>query len=78
MVQQKEVEKGDKLKISISISKYLKNKMDELVERGEFASVSEIISLAITKFLTEYEIERQSKLINTNRGPIIKREIEID
>lgn len=52
---------GKKLKISVSISKYLKEEMDALVEAGEFSSVSEIISLAVTKFLTELEAKGKLK-----------------
>jgi len=51
--------KENKMKISISISKYLKEKLDELVEKGEFSNVSEIVGIAVTRFLTEYEREKK-------------------
>jgi len=54
--------KDSKLKVSVSLSKYLKDKMDELVDRGEFASVSEIVSIAVTRFLVEYEREKKAKI----------------
>ncbi|WP_456477919.1 ribbon-helix-helix domain-containing protein [Geoglobus ahangari] len=51
--------KENKMKISISISKYLKEKLDELVNNGEFSSVSEIVNIAVVRFLTEYEREKK-------------------
>ena len=66
-------EKTQKIKISISISKYLKNKIDELVKTGEFSSVSELISIAVTRFLVEYEKEKEKK----DSKLIFKEDIEI-
>ncbi len=61
---------GKKLKISVSISRYLKEEMDALVESGEFSSVSEIISLAVVKFLTE--LEAKGRIKSLNRKELVK------
>lgn len=48
-----------KMKISVSISRYLKEKLDKLVENGEFSNISEVINIAVTRFLVEYEKEKK-------------------
>ncbi|RLI75449.1 hypothetical protein DRP05_14835 [Archaeoglobales archaeon] len=44
-----------KERLSISISPYLKKKLKEMEESGEFANVSEIVNLAIAEFIGKYE-----------------------
>ncbi len=51
-----------KISVSVSLSKYLKDKMDDLVDKGDFASISEIVSIAVTRFLVEYEREKKAKI----------------
>ncbi len=41
--------------ISVSIPPYLKAKLKELVDSGEFSSVSELITIAISEFIGKYE-----------------------
>jgi Arc/MetJ-type ribon-helix-helix transcriptional regulator len=61
-VKNKNMEKKEnKMKISISISKYLKERIDELIQKGEFSNVSEIINIAVARFLVEYDKEKRMK-----------------
>ena len=53
--------KENKMKISIAISKYLKEKVDELIEKGQFSNVSEVVNIALARFLTELEKEKKIK-----------------
>ena len=53
--------KENKMKISVSISKYLKERIDDLIEKGEFSNVSEVINIAVARFLVELEKEKKIK-----------------
>lgn len=53
--------KENKMKISVSISKYLKERIDDLIEKGEFSNVSEVINIAVARFLVELEKEKEIK-----------------
>ena len=61
-VKNKNMDKKEgKLKVSVSMSKYLKERLDKLVEQGEFSNFSEIVNIAVTRFLVEYEREKKIK-----------------
>jgi Arc/MetJ-type ribon-helix-helix transcriptional regulator len=51
--------KRKKETICATVSPYTKKKVDELVESGEFSSMSDLVSVAITEFLTKYLAEKQ-------------------
>ncbi|WP_048181329.1 ribbon-helix-helix domain-containing protein [Methanosarcina sp. MTP4] len=51
-----------KEKISSTISPYLKNRIDEFVDSGEFSSVSDFVNTAIAEFIAKYD-ERVSREI---------------
>jgi len=41
--------------VSGTVSPVHKKKIDKLVEKGEFASISDLLSQAVTEFLNKYE-----------------------
>ena len=60
--------KEPKTKISISLPKYLKNKIDHLIEKGEFSSVSEVITIATTEFLVKFEKKKEEKILGIRKS----------
>ena len=46
-----------KINIRATVSPYLSENMGKLVEKGKFSSISDLISVAVTKLLTEYPEE---------------------
>lgn len=47
---------------SITINKYLLNKAKELAEKGEFGSVSDVITTALSEFFVNYESQKKSQV----------------
>lgn len=69
-------EQGNKIKTSISISKYLFDRMGELIQREMFTSKSDIITTALSEFfgrLDEKE-EMKNKIIAKDTGLKIKKD----
>jgi hypothetical protein len=63
-----------KINVTITISPYLKKRLDMLVEDEEFSSISDLATIAFTNFLTEYKIQ---KVKETNKQPSKKQPITI-
>lgn len=63
--------KRKKETICATVSPYTKKQVDMLVESGEFSSMSDLVSVAITEFLTKYNAEKQKAL---TQAPIIQKE----
>ncbi|AKB33382.1 hypothetical protein MSSIH_2692 [Methanosarcina siciliae HI350] len=47
--------------ICATVSPYLKRKVDELVERGEFSSMSDLVSQSLAEFISRYESKRDEE-----------------
>jgi Arc/MetJ-type ribon-helix-helix transcriptional regulator len=50
---------GKKYKIGVTISPYLKERADQLIEEQKFSSMSDLMSVALAKFLGEYDKEQK-------------------
>ena len=73
---------GDRksVQLNISVSPYLKKRLEELVERGLFSNVSDAVRYAIMKLLAEVEAQeisrkkiekdKEKRWIKTNEGII--------
>lgn len=48
------IKKKSKIDVTSTLSPYLKEKMDRLVNEEKFSSVSDLISVAVTELLTRY------------------------
>lgn len=53
---------GYKEKTSISVSTYLLRRAKELVEAGEFGSISDVFTTSLTEFLANYESRKKSQV----------------
>jgi Arc/MetJ-type ribon-helix-helix transcriptional regulator len=53
---------GYKEKASISVSTYLLRRAKELVEAGEFGSISDVFTTALTEFLANYESRKKARV----------------
>jgi Arc/MetJ-type ribon-helix-helix transcriptional regulator len=51
------IKKKSKIDVTSTLSPYLKEKMDRLVNEEKFSSVSDLISVAVTELLTRYPDE---------------------
>lgn len=49
-----------KEKINATVSPYLKKRIDELVEKNEFSSISDFVSIASAYFLSDYDSREES------------------
>ena len=47
--------------ISVTISPHLKRRIDEIIETGEFAGASDLISHALSEFLGKYDEQKKFK-----------------
>ena len=47
--------------ICATVSPYLKKQVDILVEAKEFSSRSDLVNIALTEFLTNYESRKRSQ-----------------
>ncbi len=56
---------GYKEKTSISVSTYLLNRAKGLVDDGEFGSISDVFTTALTEFLANYESRKKSQVQRT-------------
>lgn len=45
----------NKITISITVSPYIKKRADELVESKQFSSVSDLVNIALTEFITKLD-----------------------
>ncbi|WP_406657204.1 ribbon-helix-helix domain-containing protein [Methanolobus sp. ZRKC2] len=55
------VSMGNKYKIGVTISPYLKERADELIEEKKFSSMSDLVGIALAKFLGEYDQAQKEK-----------------
>ncbi|KCZ71632.1 hypothetical protein ANME2D_02367 [Candidatus Methanoperedens nitroreducens] len=65
---------------SITINKYLLDKSKELVEKGEFGSVSDVITTALSEFFVSYEAHKKTpaqKPQETDGAPLLTRPVTI-
>lgn len=53
---------GNKEKINITIAGYLKRQSDDLIDDKEFASMSELVSIALSEFFMTYKNSRSKKV----------------
>jgi len=89
MAKQKQIQTR-KETLSVSISPYLKAKLNEMVESGDFANVSEIVNLALAEFIGKYEAKGKLKPKTAEKPPktaeertknatlVSKKEVEVD
>ena len=47
--------------VTISMSQYLKKKLDNIVETKDFSSVSDLASTALLEFVTRHELGQENK-----------------
>jgi Arc/MetJ-type ribon-helix-helix transcriptional regulator len=52
---------GNKFKIGVTISPYLKERADQLLEENKFSSMSDLMSVALAKFLGDYDREQKER-----------------
>jgi Arc/MetJ-type ribon-helix-helix transcriptional regulator len=52
---------GNKEKINITISPYLKKQADALVDSDEFSSMSDLVSIALAEFIGKYTRDQKEK-----------------
>ncbi len=52
---------GNKYKIGVTISPYLKEKADELVATDKFSSMSDLVSIALAEFIGKYTRDQKEK-----------------
>ena len=48
--------------ICATVSPYLKKKVDELVGRGEFSSMSDLVSQSLAEFISRYESKKDEEM----------------
>lgn len=48
---------GNKINLRVTVSPYISEKMDTLVNKKKFSSVSDLVSVAVTKLLVEFQDE---------------------
>jgi Arc/MetJ-type ribon-helix-helix transcriptional regulator len=63
---------GNKEKINITISPYLKREADKVLESGDFASMSELVSISLTKFFATYQTTEKSETIESECSDVRK------
>lgn len=56
MAEQKATRVRKKIDVTITISPYLKAKLDKMVESTDFSSISDLATIAFTEFITKYEM----------------------
>jgi|GEM_PF-3575382 len=52
-----------KMVVSVSMSPYLKRKLEEIAEREGFAGLSDVVSYALIEFVSMYERERRREKV---------------
>lgn len=66
---------GNKYKIGVTISPYLKERADKLIAEQKFSSMSDLIGIALAKFLGEYDyIEKEKPAVTLREGAIIEKQ----
>ncbi len=58
--QQKKIRKK-KRDVTITMSPYLKLQLDNIIDLGEFTSISELITHASTEFIVRYKLEKENE-----------------
>lgn len=58
---------GNKEKVNITISPYLKEKADELVATEKFSSMSDLVSIALAEFIGKYSREQKEQEMTTEQ-----------
>ena len=54
------VKMGNKVKIGITISPYLNEQAEHLLDTGKFSSMSDLVSIALAEFIGNYKREREA------------------
>lgn len=73
--------KRNKPLITTSVSPYLKDQAEALVESGDFSSMSDLVSIALAEFIGRYTREHQDRIRKgknpyyTHKSPIVIDEI---
>lgn len=57
--------------ICATVSPYLKRKVDELVERGEFSSMSDLVSQSLAEFISKYESKKDEEKNHQNSTELL-------
>lgn len=60
-IEQKPPEK-DKVALNIEISNSIKDRVDEILETGDFTNMSDLVNYAILHFIPDYERSRNEYL----------------
>lgn len=55
-------DKRHKDTVTISITPYLKKRAQELADLGEFSSISDVFTIALAEFLTNYESRKKAQI----------------
>jgi Arc/MetJ-type ribon-helix-helix transcriptional regulator len=80
----KPVIRKKKENITVTVSPYLKKQLDEMVESGDFSSMSDLAMMAFSEFVTKYNIEKekQSTTESNNKNPtediVLRRKVVFD
>lgn len=62
MTAEKGIIRKKKENVTITLSPYLKKQLDVMVESGDFSSLSDLATMALTEFVAKYNAEKKQEI----------------